>query len=60
MTGRIEIINGRKILLTGAVWEPLVGYSRGVRAGNIIQISGCTAVSDDGSHVGEGDAYLQV
>ena len=43
---------------SGAVWEDLVGYSRAVRCGNIIEVSGTTSVRD-GEVVGEGDAAMQ-
>ena len=43
---------------SGAVWEDLVGYSRAVRCGNIIEVSGTTSVRD-GEVVGEGDAAIQ-
>ena len=50
---------GRRRVRSGASWEPLVGYSRAVRVGNFIAVSGSAAVGPDGKLVGEGDAYLQ-
>ena len=44
---------------SGAPWEPLVGYSRAVRVGNFVAVSGSAAVGDNGELVGEGDAYVQ-
>ena len=44
---------------SGARWEPLVAYSRAVRSGSFIAVSGSAAVGADGELVGEGDMYLQ-
>jgi enamine deaminase RidA (YjgF/YER057c/UK114 family) len=50
----------RESVSSGTRWEAVVGYSRAVRVGRFVYVSGTTATNEDGEVVGIGDPYARV
>jgi Endoribonuclease L-PSP len=58
-TSSLQGMAEKQYYSTGTKWEPIVGYSRAIRVGNLIFVTGTTAWDESGEVVGAGDAYAQ-
>lgn len=52
-------MNTRRVVSSGSPLEPVIGFSRAVRVGNVICVAGTAAIAEDGTTVGAGDAAAQ-
>jgi enamine deaminase RidA (YjgF/YER057c/UK114 family) len=46
----VQELAGRQCASSGSKWEPIMGYSRAVRSGNVIAVTGCVGINADGSY----------